>query len=596
MNAILSAVFVIRLILQLEFPSQDPASQNIQSTPPAGHWEGSITLPGTELAIKIDLEESQAAWTGSIDIPVQGLRGFGLADLEIKLPSVTFSLPNIPGDPKFHGILDSKGETIEGEFTQAEKSYPFRIKRTENTLAKGATPSKGIPGDGLAGNWQGSIQANLLELRLLFKLEKNEEEWTGTMESLDQNARDIPINEISMTDKSVELKVNSVRGTFQGELSEDGSEIVGEWAQGGKQFPLKVYRLDKAPDLSRPQDPKKPYPYHEEEIVFENSGAEIKLAGTFTYPKSRGPFPTAILVSGSGPQDRNETIMGHRPFLVLADHLTRHGIAVLRYDDRGVGDSEGRFSKALVRDFTSDALAAVDYLKSRVEVNPSQIGIIGHSEGGLVAPQAATRSSDVSFIVLLAGVGVPLEELLQRQAADIIRVLGVDEETAKKQSLIQGKIFAEVRDFQDLKTTKKKVIEIMKTSLADLTPEQLEAAGYSESQLEVQAGMVTSPWFRDLLEIDPQPTLEKVRCPVLAVNGKKDIQVAWQENLEGIENSVKRGGNSDVTIQSYPNLNHLFQTCRTGAMTEYSSIEETFNPEVLETLSEWILRKTTQRQ
>ncbi len=591
MNAILSAFFAIRLILQLEFSPQDSNTLNHLAQ---GHWEGSISLPGTELAIKIDLEGTDQAWSGSIDIPVQGLRGFDLVDVKIDASLVTFSLPNIPGDPKFDGQLAPDGQTISGQFTQAGNAYPFSIKRSERTLSKGATPSKGIPGEGLSGNWQGSIQANLFELRLLFKLEKSDGGWTGWMDSLDQNALNIPISKVSLKERTVVLQVKTVRGTYQGELSKDGSEIDGEWSQGGKVLPLKVYRLDKAPDLSRPQDPKKPYPYHEEAIVFKNEDAGIKLAGTLTYPNSKGPFPAAVLVSGSGPQDRNETIMGHRPFLVLADHLTRQGIAVLRYDDRGVGDSQGRFSKALVRDFTSDALAAVTYLKTRTEVNTAQIGIIGHSEGGVVAPQAATLSSDVSFIVLLAGVGVPLEQLLQRQAADIIRVMGVDEETAEKQASIQKQIFSEVRNIQNIKETKKKLIAIMKTSLTEFTEEQLEALGYSESQLETQADMVTSPWFRDLLEIDPQPTLAKVRCPVLAVNGEKDIQVAWQENLEGIEKAVKQGGNDDVTIQSFPNLNHLFQTCTTGAITEYSAIEETFHPKVLTTVSEWIRDKAVQ--
>lgn len=593
MNAILSAAMALGLITQLSLPTSQ--TDTAVDLPRVSHWEGAITLPGTALGIMIDLEKRDQTWHGTIDIPVQGLRGFVLGDLTIEGQTATFALPNIPGDPKFTGTLKPNGTHITGTFTQSGQEFPFSLTQKEKTPVKGATPSKGLPGDGIAGVWQGSLKVNAFEMRLLFKIKKEANAWTGTMDSLDQNATDIPINKVEYTDNTLSLALKSIGGSFKGELNEDRSEIQGEWTQGGQGRPLKILRIEEAPGLSRPQDPQKPYPYHEEEVTFENQGAGIKLAGTLTFPESGGPFPVAILVSGSGPQDRNESIMGHRPFLVLADYLTRNGIGVLRYDDRGVGESEGRFSKALVKDFTSDALAAVQFLKDRPEFRGRSIGIIGHSEGGLVAPQAAVQSSEIDYIVLLAGVGVPLEELLERQAADMIKVMGADQETLDNQAKVQRKIFDKLKTSEDSKEVRKEIIEIMKTSLEVLTPEQMEALGASEGQLEGQADMVLSPWFRDLLQIDPRPTLAKVNCPVLAINGEKDVQVAFKENLAAIEKAVKSGGNSDVTTQAFPGLNHLFQTCETGALTEYALIEETIHPDVLETVTQWIQEKTRTR-
>ncbi len=585
LNAVLTAVHTTILVFQTLLGTQVSGDAN-----PAGHWEGHITLPGTELGIRVDLEHADE-WKGTIDIPVQGLRGFALGDVIVGPDKVGFRLPNIPGDPEFDGKLDPTANELSGDFRQSGQTFPFKLKRTEKVAIKGETPDKGVPGEGLTGLWQGSITANVFQLRFLFHLEAEGENVSGSLDSLDQNVKGLKITEGSVADQSIELKVGSVGGTYTGTLSGDGSEIDGLWQQGPQKLPLVLKRLAEAPDLSRPQDPKKPYPYVEEQVTFRNEVADIRLAGTLTRPDTPGPHPAVILVSGSGPQDRDESIMGHRPFLVIADHLTRHGIAVLRYDDRGFGESEGRFSKALVADFTTDALAAVQFLKQRSEIQPQKIGIIGHSEGGVVAPQAAVQSSDVAFIVLLAGVGVPLDELLQRQAADILRVMGTDEETLAKQAKVQKEVFALAMKEAPAKEIADEVVALLRSSLEDFTPEQLEAMGFNESNMKAQASTVLSPWFRDLLRLDPRPTLAKVSCPVLALNGEKDIQVAAQENLEAIEKAVRSGGNSQVTIRSFPNLNHLFQNCKTGAVSEYGTIDETIAPPVLSTLSDWVLEQ-----
>lgn len=564
-----------------------------ETTDPAGHWKGAINLPGTELEIQVDLEKSTDGWAGTIDIPAQGLRGFTLSDVTVDGKAVGFMLPNIPGDPSFAGNLTDDRRTITGQLSQNGQIFPFKLERKEKVEIKGATPSKGVPGEGYAGYWQGSLKVNAFEMRLLFHLEDADGELSGTMVSLDQGETRIPLSDAKATGDQLRLESKSINGTYNGRLNADGSEIVGQWKQGPQDLPLTLKRLAAAPDVSRPQDPKPPYPYANEDVAFPNEAASIELAGTFTFPETPGPHPAVILVSGSGPQDRDETIMGHRPFLVLADHLTRHGIAVLRYDDRGVGESTGRFSQALVADFTTDALAAVEYLKTRPEVDPQRIGILGHSEGGLVAPQAAVaRPDDVAFIVLLAGPGVPMDDLLARQAQDLMRLTGADAETTGKALAGQRDMFRIVREQGDSPEGRAQLKQLLTTMMEEYTPEQLEAMAYSESQIDGQIDTVLSPWFRDLLELDPRPTLEQVRCPVLAINGGKDSQVATEENLAAIEAALRDGGNGEVTLINFPDQNHLFQEARTGAISEYATIEETMNPETLEAISDWVREQT----
>lgn len=572
--------------------SSSKASAQDASQTAVGHWEGNITLPGTELAIRIDLDQEAGTWTGSIDIPVQGLQGFDLASIAISQRDISFKLPKIPGDPSFEGQLSLSSDAISGTFSQSGMSFPFQLRRTEAIQIPGSTPAKGIPGEGIVGIWQGSLQANVFQLRLLFTIEPKEDDFIGTLDSLDQNAKDIPLTDIVTEDQEITFQAKTVGGHYRGTLSSDGAEIEGTWTQSGTTFPLTIKRLSQAPKLNRPQDPQPPFPYQVEDVVFENPAADIKLAGTLTLPKTDQPGAAVVLISGSGPQDRDEAIMGHRPFLVIADYLTRHGIAVLRYDDRGVGKSEGRFSRAIVADFTTDALAAVDFLRSRPEVDATKIGLIGHSEGGVVAPQAAILSEHVAYIVLLAGVGVPLDELLPRQSADMLRIMGTDEETLEKQTSIQQEVFNLVRTANDTEDVEEKIIETLKKSVETFTPEELEALGWDESQLASQAKTVIRPWYRDLLEIVPANTLKYVKCPVLAVNGEKDIQVACYENLNAIEAALESGGNQDITTKAFPHLNHLFQTCQSGALSEYGTIQETFNPAVMETIKDWIQART----
>ncbi len=333
----------------------------------------------------------------------------------------------------------------------------------------------------------------------------------------------------------------------------------------------------------RPQNPVRQSPYNNEDVYFRNESAGIRFAGTLTYPKSEGPFPAAVLITGSGPQDRDETILGHRPFRVLSDYLTRRGIAVLRYDDRGVGGSSGVYDGTdTTEDFAWDALAAVEYLKSRPEIDSGKIGLIGHSEGGTIAPMVAAHSPDVAFIVSMAGQGVTGVELTLMQAETIARAEGESEKDIQTRLLLFRGTIKIVQEEPDNRTAADRIAEFVQEALSD------EKTGTKMAWTEALMGFLI-PFERYGLSLDPRTALMNVRCPVLAINGDKDVQVSSVENLAGIRDALMAGGNDRYTIIEFPGLNHLFQHAETGAMSEYGNIEETIAPIVLETIANWIL-------
>jgi uncharacterized protein len=345
------------------------------------------------------------------------------------------------------------------------------------------------------------------------------------------------------------------------------------------------------PTIQRPQEPKKPYPYYTEEVTFENTQANVTLAGTLTLPSKEGNFPSIILISGSGAQNRDEEIARHKPFLIIADHLTRNGIAVLRYDDRGVAKSTGDFRAAATVDFAADAASAVAYLKTRAEINKDKIGLIGHSEGAIVAPMVASNSKDVHFIVLLAGPGIEVRKLLMMQQELIPRSLGASESDVQKSIAISEKAFQMIATSVDRETLKADLANLIEENYDDI-PAILHPPKLTKEQvIAIQSDMLSSPWYQDLLNYNPASTLEKVTCPVLALNGEKDIQVTPKENLAAIREALMKGGNKNVVVKELPNLNHLFQECETGSLTEYETIEQTFSPVALKEMSEWILQQ-----
>ncbi|MCL6590850.1 MAG: alpha/beta fold hydrolase [Firmicutes bacterium] len=342
----------------------------------------------------------------------------------------------------------------------------------------------------------------------------------------------------------------------------------------------------------RPQIPLKPYPYDEKEVTYENTKTGVKLAGTLTLPRGMGKFPAALLISGSGQQDRDETIMGHKPFLILADYLTRRGIAVLRVDDQGEGGSTGDPATATSEDFAVDVLAGIEFLKKQSKINAQKIGLIGHSEGGIIAPMAALKSKNVAFIVLMASPGLPGDQVLATQLAAALKAAGKSAAAIASRQELQTSIFAVVKQEKDNAVAEGKLRDILNKYLGSLSGEEKKQLGDPEAFIKQQIQTVLLPWMRFYLSYDPRPALRKVKCPVLAINGAKDFQVIPKENLAAIRDALKQGGNPDFQTKELPGLNHLLQTCQTGLPDEYYKIKETIAPIALKTIGDWIVAHT----
>ena len=435
-------------------------------------------------------------------------------------------------------------------------------------------------GPDLAGDWHGTLKTGLVELRLVLHIVKHGDGSLGaTLDSIDQGAMAIPVSSIAIHDSSVIFKVDAVRGSFEGRLNDTGSAMEGTWSQAGGSLPLRLepFKDGSAFALRRPQNPVKPYPYREEEVEYPNASARISLAATLTVPTGRGPFPAVLLITGSGAQDRDESLMGHRPFLVLADYLTRRGIAVLRADDRGVGRSGGTFADATTADFATDAEAGVAFLMTRTEVDRRKIGLIGHSEGGAIAPMVAARNRDVAFIVMMAGPGVPGDQIVVAQSVLLSQAAGLSREQAEQNGSRQAQILAAVKQERNGVDLEKRLSEMLRE--------------IPEPQRGAQIKALTSPWYRYFLAYDPASALKRVTCPVLAINGERDLQVPPRLNLPAIRKALEEGGNHHGEIAELPGLNHLFQTAKTGAVSEYAQIEETISPLALERITTWILRQ-----
>ena len=443
----------------------------------------------------------------------------------------------------------------------------------------------------ITGKWNGALKVQGTQLRLVFNVTKSENGLTSTMDSPDQGANGIPVTKTTFENSKIKFEVANARIEYDGELN--GDEITGTFKQGGQVFPMNLSRKAIEKEVvKRPQEPSKPYSYYSEDVTFQNPKANISLAGTLTLPEKEGVFPVVVLITGSGPQNRDEELVGHKPFLVISDYLTKNGIAVLRYDDRGVAESKGDFKTATTADFATDVESAITYLKTRKEINKKQIGLVGHSEGGLIAPMVASKSKDVSFIVLLAGTGIQGDKLLLLQQELIAKANGASESDIKKSIQANANLFKMVLQSNDNQKLKadltNKINEIVKNDNSSEIPKGMTKDQY----IALQVDQITSPWMEYFMKYNPVPALEKVKCAVLAVNGEKDLQVPPKENLIAIKNALAKGGNKNVTTIEFPNLNHLFQECKTGSPNEYASIEQTFSPRALAEITQWIKSQT----
>jgi uncharacterized protein len=387
---------------------------------------------------------------------------------------------------------------------------------------------------------------------------------------------------------NIKLEIKNAGIVYSGEWANDS--IIGTFNQSGYNIPLILSKNEiKKETPVRIQEPLEPFPYKNTEVIFKNFTDNITLSGSLTLPDTQGPHPVAVLISGSGPQNRNSEIMGHKPFLIIADHLTKQGIAVLRFDDRGVGASEGDFGAATSADFAKDVAAAVNYLKTRDDVDHAKIGLIGHSEGGLIAPIVAVNyAPDVNFIVLLAGPGISGDKILLLQQELIGKAAGMSDEEIKIIKSINGEAFKIIRSQKNDADLQKK-LRAYASKLYRKLPNEMKNSGVGEDEfVSGQVSQLNNPWMLYFLRHEPEPYLRKITCPLLAINGENDLQVPADINLKEIKRAVEKGGNKNVTTKKLPKLNHMFQTCNTGSPNEYAGIEQTFAPEALNEISEWI--------
>ena len=426
------------------------------------------------------------------------------------------------------------------------------------------------------GDWHGVLKAGGVELRIGVTIRPGADGvLTGSLASPDQGTAAIPLQDIRMDQGKLIFAAPSIRGKYEGDWDAALSAWNGRWVQGGP-LPLTLTK-GPVPTAARPQVPQKPYPYREDEVAFD-SAPGVKLAGTLTLPMGKGPFPAAVLITGSGPQDRNEALLGHQPFLVLADHLTRQGIAVLRYDDRGVAKSTGDFQAAVGADFAVDAAAAVTFLRGRKDIDPRRIGLIGHSEGGLIAPMVAAKDRKIAFVILLAGPGVAGQDLMRAQRQAIGKALGAPPAALERNEALAHKLDHLLAWTENWEAAKVEVARVIGQAAAE--------AGVPADQAMAANQMLFTAWYRDFLRQDPLPDLMDLRMPVLALNGSNDLQVVASQNIPALREALK--GNKDATVEELPGLNHLFQHSATGAPGEYGRIEETFAPEALTRVSDWL--------
>ena len=434
-----------------------------------------------------------------------------------------------------------------------------------------------------SGDWYGLLKVSGMQLSVVFHVNDTEEGYTATMDSPDQQAFGIPVTQTLIEKDSIQLKIASAGIVYKG--VKDSAGIAGVFFQAGQFFPLALSsKPSEKEEVLREQEPVGSLPYNTTEVAFENEAEKITLKGTLTTPKDVDTYPVAVLISGSGGQDRNSELFGHKPFLVLADYLTRQGIAVLRFDDRGIAESEGEYSSATTADLATDVAAAVQFLEKDKEHYFSAIGLIGHSEGGLIAPKVATENKKIDFVVLLAAPGIRGKELLLLQKGKIEAASGIDEATiAQSRSVFSGAYDIVLSSKAKEDELTEEIDAYFITKFGPLMP---------ETQRKALSKSLSRPWMKSFIRFTPKDYLRKLKCAVLAVNGSLDLQVPAKENLEAIRSNLASGKAKEYEIVEVAGLNHLFQEAETGHPSEYGQIEQTFSPKALQIIGDWIVNHT----
>jgi len=510
--------FLVLAFFSLACFSTASAQTSAGHNPPAphssstleGHWSGSLQAGDAVLHLVLHVSKSEdGSLKATLDSLDQGVYGIEVTSLTQKNSTLQFNVASVGAS--YEGRIAADHGSIDGGWTQGNVSLALVFHRQ----AAGTGAKK--PSDAIAsaeGVWQGALEGNGMRLRLQLHVSHDDQkQLVAALDSPDQQVSGLPAIKVSQKDAAFHFEIPVVTGVYDGTLNAAKTAINGSWTQNGIEQKLNFKRSDQLLELVRPQNPVKPYPYREEEISFPNEKAKIMLAGTLTLPRGPGPFPSAILISGPGPQDRDESIVGHRPFLVLADHLSRKGIAVLRFDKRGIGKSTGDYANATTEDFAADAEATLSYLRTRKEIDPKRTGLIGHSEGGLIAPLIASRSGGVAWIVLLAGPGLNGEDTLLLQSELILKSSGVDDDQIAKTRAFNKQTYALVRQEKDPAA--------LQAKLTDLVESSSMSAMLPPAALQSQLRVVTSPWFRffSRLRSRPHPAQDHVSGP--GTHGRK---------------------------------------------------------------------------
>ena len=563
-------------------PSNKPATVT-RPVSLEGEWSGTLEVGETELRLVLHLSKNaKGEWHAKLDSLNQAVYGMEATKVARNEDNLHFEIASV--GVKFQGKIQPDHRSIRGVWEQGGIALPLKFeKRAAGTEAREAANvvSKA------EGNWQGAIEVSNMRMRLAFHISHDEKgELIASVDSLDQGIQGIPASQVTEKNGELELQIPVFRAEYRGTLSASKNEITGHWTQNHDLETLDFHRSDKPLELRRPQNPAKPYPYKEEEVSFPAGDGRAALAGTLTVPQGPGPFPAAVFVSGSGPTDRDASVAGHKPFLVLADFLTRKGFAVLRYDKRGVGQSTGDSELASMDDLTRDAQSAVSYLKSRKEVDAKRLGVLSHSEGGIIAASLATRSTDLNWLVFLATPATTGERTLLKQSELIARTGGLPEEQIARSQQFDRMAYTAVREEKSTTALESKLNELIeKSGLGAATP---------PAALQAQIRLMTTPWFRQFLDLDPGPLLEQLKIPVLALIGDRDLQVDAEDTVPLMRSAYEKSGNKDFTVAEVEGVNHLFQKAQSGSPALYGAIEETIAPEVLNVIGRWLDQRTAE--
>ena len=545
-----------------------------QTTSLDGTYSGTLQAGDAQLHLVLHLlHSSHGDLHATLDSLDQGVFSIEASSITLHSGTLRFEIASVGAE--FEGKLSPDHKLIDGNWSQGSASLPLSFHRE---------PPAHKPADALfpvEGLWQGALEARGMRLRYQLHVSHDSEgELIAALDSLDQSVSGLPAINVSQKESSFQFEIPAMAGKYEGTLNAAKNVLTGTWSQGGDSAQIEFKRSDQSLELRRPQNPVKPYPYREEDVSFSNDSAKVSLAGTLTLPKGTGPFPAAVLIAGSGPHDRNESLENHKPFLVLSDYLTRQGLVVLRYDKRGIGKSTGSADSATTLDLASDAASAVAYLKTRKEIDPTRIGLIGHSEGAMIAPYLASHSKEVAWVVLLAAPATKGQDTLLAQSELIARASGLTEPEIAASLAFDRNAYDMVRGEKDPALLTEKLKAFVKTSGLD--------GVMPPAVLEPQLRMLTSPWFSFFLDYDPLPSLQNTKCPVLALYGQKDLQVPAKRNLLLLQKALSDADNTQSDIRQLADLNHLFQHAYSGSPAEYGAIEETFSPQALQIIGDWL--------